>query len=503
MRRTKSFVLYTVVCLFMYNGFSFGQFVDNFEYYFPDQQVACQKPEYWTTWDLTPCDSVEDPYLSSNYSYSGAYSVVILPNDDLVKLINEPLIASISFEVYIPTGKAGYFNLMSGFAPDPNQWAMECYFDVDGTGRLIHGITDNFSWTPDAWHSVYIGIDMISDVAYFYFDGTEISSWQWSQGGIINLQVEAIDFFGATVNNEMYFDDLVIWDGCLSCQPPNPAYNLTVEEIFSADPALKLNWENNSMFKYAFYIIRKNGYPNDPGNYQYVGSTSPSVMEYIDSLITINQRYSYGVVTYGRYGYSDTSNFVTILVEPTPVELISFSIEINLQNDVVLTWSTATETNNKGFEIQRSEIRSPVWQDIEFVNGNGTTTEQNTYSFTDKNVASGKYQYRLKQTDFDGTFKYSDIVEIELAPASFSLSQNFPNPFNPTTNIEYQFPNREFVSLKVYDVLGNEVATLVNEEKTAGSYSVNFDASKLSSGIYFYKLSAGNFIQTRKMIFLK
>jgi hypothetical protein len=127
----------------------------------------------------------------------------------------------------------------------------------------------------------------------------------------------------------------------------------------------------------------------------------------------------------------------------------------------------------------------------------------------DKNLSIGKYQYRLKQIDFDGSFEYSNIIEAEInSPEEFSLSQNYPNPFNPTTTIQYSIPSNgkgetSNVTLKVFDVLGNEAATLVNEEKQPGVYEVEFDASQLSSGIYFYKLQTENYSSTKKMILLK
>lgn len=176
--------------------------------------------------------------------------------------------------------------------------------------------------------------------------------------------------------------------------------------------------------------------------------------------------------------------------------------------------------NNSGFEILRfAQNDDNSWGKIGFIPGHGTTTEQQQYSFIDESVPSGKYQYRLKQIDYDGTFEYSDIVEVEVGlPTEFSLEQNYPNPFNPSTKIKFTIPSvgtslMKFVQLKVYDILGNEVATLVNEEKPAGNYEVNFsaiggsssggDAWNLSSGIYFYQLKAGKFLQTKKMIYLK
>jgi photosystem II stability/assembly factor-like uncharacterized protein len=193
-------------------------------------------------------------------------------------------------------------------------------------------------------------------------------------------------------------------------------------------------------------------------------------------------------------------------VSQVPVELTSFTASIS-GNNVNLSWSTATETNNSGFEIERSkklEVRSQMWKKIGFVIGNGTTTEPQFYTYIDGSLTPGKYFYRLKQIDYDGTFQYSKIVEVSLLkPEEFNLEQNYPNPFNPVTIINYQLPINNFVSIKVYDVLGNEVATLINEEKPAGNYEVEFDATGLTSGVYFYQLKAGSFTEIKKMSLLK
>jgi hypothetical protein len=203
----------------------------------------------------------------------------------------------------------------------------------------------------------------------------------------------------------------------------------------------------------------------------------------------------------------DTSDTYFSIVQITPVELLTFSSSV-YENDVTLSWATATETNNSGFEIQKlkdSKIEKlQDWEMIGFVNGHGTTTESQTYSFVDENISTGKYQYRLKQIDFDGTFEYSNTIETEiLPPAKFSLEQNFPNPFNPTTTIKWQTPKEAFQTLKVFDVLGNEVATLISEVKLAGLHQIEFDASTLASGIYYYQLRTDDNVQTKKMIFIK
>ncbi len=185
-----------------------------------------------------------------------------------------------------------------------------------------------------------------------------------------------------------------------------------------------------------------------------------------------------------------------------PVELTAFNASVN-KNDVVLNWTTATELNNFGFEIQRS-ANNGDYTSLGFINGKGTTTEMNQYSFTDKTVDAGSYTYRLMQKDYDGTFAYSQEVEVEIdLPLDYSLDQNYPNPFNPTTTIRYAIPEDNFVSIKLYDVLGNEVITLVNEQKQAGRYEMLFNASNISSGVYYYQISSGSFIQTRKLMLMK
>ena len=186
-----------------------------------------------------------------------------------------------------------------------------------------------------------------------------------------------------------------------------------------------------------------------------------------------------------------------------PVELTSFYSE-TINNKLILIWLTASEINNKGFEVEKSESGSQVWQSIGFVQGNGTTTEEHSYTFIDFTNEPGHYFYRLKQVDYDGSFEYSNIIGVYIdSPSRFNLLQNYPNPFNSSTTIRYQIAKDEFVSLKVYDVLGNEVKTIIEEDKKAGYYSVSLNANDLSSGIYFYKLTAGEYSQIKKIILLK
>lgn len=189
---------------------------------------------------------------------------------------------------------------------------------------------------------------------------------------------------------------------------------------------------------------------------------------------------------------------------PMPVELSSFSSSI-IKNNVTLNWTTTAEVNNSRFDVERKLTNSDKWNKVGFVNGNGTINEPKNYSFTDRNLNTGSYNYRLKQIDFNGNYEYYNLSgEVVIGISrEYGLSQNFPNPFNPTTNISYQIPISGFVTLKIYDVSGKEVAKLVDQRQEAGYYTAMFDGSLLSSGIYFYKLTAGDFVEMKRMVLLK
>ena len=299
--------------------------------------------------------------------------------------------------------------------------------------------------------------------------------------------------------------------GCLSTLGGNKLY-------FTSDGGSSWSLKLSSIKDFWFTDIN-NGWYNTNNKIFYTSNNGISWEEQysdtannLNSLYFMNSDLGWAVKYDGKVLHTINSG--------TPVELTSFTLSIN-KNNVTLNWRTATETNNHGFQIERLESkdeRSEEWQNIGFVNGNGTITEIQSYSFVDEDLQAGKYQYRLKQLDFDGAFEYSNVIEVVInAPTKFSLEQNYPNPFNPSTRIKFTIPtsplnpspyqgegNRErFVSLKVFDVLGNEIAMLVNEEKPAGSYDVDFNASHLASGIYYYQLKTGSFIETKKMVLMK
>lgn len=389
-------------------GGSSNTFFEDFEGFAVGGQVACQDPTNWSTWSQLPC-SAEDASVSSNYAHSGTKSFVIVPANDFVKPLGDKTSGKwwISFWVYMPTGKGGYFNTLNTFpATASEHWGMEVYFDVGGAGRLLNGGTVNFSWTENTWQYCEVIVDLDLDQAQFWFNGSQVgTSWQWTRGNpAYALKLAANDFYGPlqTTADECYYDDY--WFG---------------------DEA----W--------------------------------------------------------------------------VPVEMTSFAGSVNNLGQVVLNWQTASELNNHMFEIER-RTETSEFRTVGFVEGHGTTTQQNNYSYVDKTAEQGVNYYRLKQVDFNGTYSYSDIVEIEVVgPLTFELAQNYPNPFNPSTNIKYSVPESGNIRLSVYNLVGEEVAVLVNGFSQAGFYEVTFDASNLSTGVYLYKLQSANSVQTKKMMLLK
>jgi hypothetical protein len=229
---------------------------------------------------------------------------------------------------------------------------------------------------------------------------------------------------------------------------------------------------------------------------------------------TQNTQYIVQIFEYNNSTGNEQYNTVTATGNPNnqttlPVELTTFTATA-ANNAATLTWNTATEVNNYGFEVERRAISNQQsgisnWLKIGFVQGAGTSNVTHCYSFTDANVSAGIYAYRLKQTDNDGTYKYSGEAEITLlVPNVFALNQNYPNPFNPTTTIEFTLQEDGFTTLKVYDVLGKEIAMLVHDNLQAGVlHKTTFNASKLSSGMYFYKLESNKQMQVKKLLLIK
>ena len=195
------------------------------------------------------------------------------------------------------------------------------------------------------------------------------------------------------------------------------------------------------------------------------------------------------------------------LDEEIPVELSPLSVEVD-QNSVILNWHTDSEANNYGFEIERSSnsdlVKNLSWLQIGFVKGSGTSTSKQDYKFKDDEIFGHRLlNYRIKQIDLNGDFIYSNVVAITVAPNEFKLYQNYPNPFNPITNIKFALKMAAKVNLTIYNLLGERIKTLIDEEKEPGFYRIPFNASSLSTGVYLYRFVAADYIQTNKMTLIK
>jgi len=318
----------------------------------------------------------------------------------------------------------------------------------------------------------------------------------------------AFRFTSSLVNTQSWWaiDNFYIWATDLAffqlIPPSDLAYNLNIGDSLNVLLSWKAGGGIPSFDRYR--IQRKLGDSLDQYAYFTIGETDLDTLSFLDNSIGENIEYSYrvGIAEGPLQGLNSFP--ITLITAPIPVELISFASIVS-GNNVTLHWKTATETNNYGFEIIRFDNNGKnEWEAIGFVAGHGTTTEQQQYSFVDEAIEPGIYQYRLKQIDYNGTYEYSKIIEVEIAaPTKFSLEQNYPNPFNPSTTIKYSIKKNDLVTLKVYDILGKEVAALINENQEAGNYSVKFNASNLPSGIYFYRLKSGSFSSTKKLILLK
>jgi hypothetical protein len=236
----------------------------------------------------------------------------------------------------------------------------------------------------------------------------------------------------------------------------------------------------------------------------------PSVAGYTDPLLLLLGANDGSGIAFAGAGNTGLY-YNRILDSSIPVELVSFNASV-VNGNVQLSWSTASETNNSGFSVERRNVNNNTytsWQNIAFVDGKGTTSQQTSYSYTDNNVNTGKYQYRLKQIDFNGTFSYSDVVNVDInVPQKFALEQNYPNPFNPTTSVKFSLPVESKVTIKIFNLIGQEVAEITNRNYDAGSHTVLIDGSLLTSGLYFYTINASgadgkDFTSTKKMLLMK
>lgn len=271
------------------------------------------------------------------------------------------------------------------------------------------------------------------------------------------------------------------------------SYNISPANNTGLNAALKFFYDESeigSVFESTLKLFKSpNGLAN---NWFYVGGITDSVNNNVT--FTGIDNFAYWTVASDQH--------------PIPVELTSFSAVIK-DNIIALSWKTATETQNKGWNIERRTVTenkpASEWTTAGFVNGAGTSSDRNEYSFSDKGLNNGLYEYRLKQIDFDGTFEYSQTIEVELntIPVEFALNQNFPNPFNPETVIKFALPVNSLVNISVYNAIGEKISELLDAQMEKGNHQITFNASNLPSGLYFYRMTAGNVVFTKKMVVLK
>ncbi len=335
--------------------------------------------------------------------------------------------------------------------------------------------------------------------------------------GTLVLDVEAISNAGAVDINS--FEDAFQLDAIFRGQNPVVSFS---QELFPASEYNTTEEYDNSNGKVKYIYTYDNG---TKGN---IGASWTKVIrvsiEYdmIDNNGSINWYNGFP-----NFYVSDNSNHEITGIEeaipadlnsvPLPVELKSFKATNQKGNSVELEWATATEVNNYGFEVERRVIKendednselNATWEKVAFVEGSGNSNSQKIYTYADKNPVGGtKFAYRLKQIDIDGTFEYSDEIEVEVLPAKYELYQNYPNPFNPSTKIKFSLPEDAKVSIDIYNMLGQKVLTLFNKQMKAGYHQVQFDTQAsgihLASGIYIYTISTKNFSSVKKMVLLK
>ncbi|MDD3558252.1 MAG: T9SS type A sorting domain-containing protein [Melioribacteraceae bacterium] len=378
-------------------------------------------------------------------------------------------------------------NLQSGFVQrvdgDGN-----IYFPVNGAEASL--LADRHKFNP------VIAFDNTSEETYAFWLETEPDQ---NQNGISGQKL-------SQTGNRLWSDNAKVF------KPLSAPFTLSISS---------LNTQMGNQIAYLFYIQgdltgnndKVEGFACDadggflwPGDFVVLSNPAPDKMQMVSTVDPYNNcKLSWGdgrgTNPMGIFA-QDINPFGELGDSYIPVELTSFTAAI-VGDDAVLNWRTATETNNYGFEVERQNSEES-WENVGFVGGGGTTAIPQEYSFTDRLIFSVNIFYRLKQIDFDGSYEYSNVVEVEnINPTKFALHQNHPNPFNPSTVISYQLAVNSKVSLKIYDVLGREVAVLEKEYQPAGNYKVEFNAKGLSSGVYYYHLEAGSYSQTKKMILMR
>lgn len=343
---------------------------------------------------------------------------------------------------------------------------------------------------------------------YVYGDYCSRSIWGLDySGGVSNslLSTAAANIlsFGVDMNNELY---VLCSNGKIYEYQPAVAAPGNLMAGSGGQGTVELNWTDNSDNETGFRIQRK----DSTNIFSDAGTVGAGVTTFTDNVTEITT-YTYRVTAFNDSAVSNYSNEAEIMVTGVPVELVSFSANVS-GDKVLLNWSTATEQNNKGFNIERSFGQK--WEHVAFISGHGTSSERHFYSYTDdytNNSYNGRVLYRLKQLDYDGTFKYSPAVMVNLNINSrgYFLDQNYPNPFNPATKISFNIPEKSNVKLQIINTLGEVIEEISNGELTKGTYQKVWNASGYASGIYYVRMKAvsevsdNTYFKVLKMLYLK
>jgi len=499
-------------------------FYDNFDSYAAGQQLACQNPTDWTTWSLAPCNATEDPMVSSTRAYSGSNSTVIVQNNDLVKTFGSLTsgMYRISFMVYVPATKAGYFNTLAGFTPNPFSWGMEVYFDAGGGGRLLSvPATTNFTFAHDIWQRVEVIVDLDSDMAEFWFSGALVNRWQWTRGGSIPLRLDANDFFGATANDEMYFDNYRLEQITAPGFSDNFDAYTAGQQLACQNPIDWTTWTLAPCNSTEDAVVSS--------NFAYSGTNSTVVVQNNDLVKR------FGGLTKGRHAIefqvyipATKAGYFNTLAGFTP-NPFSWGMEVYFDaGGAGRLLSVPATTNFTWTPDTWQPVKVVVDLDADMAEFHFNGTMVNSWQWT----RGGSIPRRLDANDFFGAtandemyfddyVMKADSVTVDVeddgpqdVPVSFALDQNYPNPFNPTTVIRYALPGPSSVTLKIYNVLGQQIAELVNDVKSAGFFQTEWNGRNqygqlVSSGVYFYRMEAhatngGNvFVSDKKMLMLK
>lgn len=384
----------------------------------------------------------------------------------------------------------------------------------------FHGGTEVINYPWDTWQARHPDDNWYQFISHLYADTAQENSpgTSYMRGyndGITN----GYDWYTVEGGRQDYMNYFAgCKEVCIEISNTKLVAASSLPTYWNYNKQSLLNYLENALHGFRGVVTDINGNPikakvtvlNHDANNSHVSSDSVSG-NYHRMIYAGNYTLSFSADSFVTKTFSNVStSYLTTTVlnvqlqstNPVPVELISFRGTV-VDKSVELNWSTATETNNKGFEIERSNSASN-WENIGFVNGVGTSLSTKTYSFADNSPLFGTSKYRLKQIDFDGTFSYSSEIEVNFGETfDFQLSQNYPNPFNPETVIKFSIPQESNVKLKVFNSLGEDVALLLDEVLRGGFHEIKFNGSTLPSGLYFYRIETDKFSSIKKMMLVK